>query len=192
MGKVHFKYGVMGSAKSMDLIRTEYNYRERGMETLVFISHVDTRAGGKVWTRIGNTLEGRVIQEDDDLLAIVRQQQNDSKHPLRGVFVDDAHFLPARQIDQLGAVADHLDIRVLCYGLRCDFRGILFEGSKRLFELADEIEEIKALCACGKNATLNARFVDGRPVKTGEQISVGSEHYNSYCRKCYNQLFATD
>lgn len=187
--KVYFKYGVMGSAKSLDLIRAEYNYRERGMETIVFIPEIDTRAGGKIWSRLGITLEGIRVKKTDNVFEIVQHHVKSLKRDIKSVFVDDVHFLSAKQMDEMGDIADKLNIPVLCYGLRSDFRGLLFEASKRLLELADEIEEIKAMCDCGKKATMNARFVNNKPVRTGKQIVVGAEQYNSYCRNCYKKLF---
>lgn len=187
--KVYFKYGVMGSAKSLDLIRAEYNYRERGMETIVFIPEIDTRSGGKIWSRLGITLEGIKVKKKDNVFEIVQHHIKKIKRDIKSVFVDDVHFLSAKQIDEMGDIADKLNIPVLCYGLRSDFRGLLFEASKRLLELADEIEEIKAMCDCGKKAIMNARFINNKPVRTGKQIVIGAEQYNSYCRSCYKKLF---
>lgn len=187
--KVYFKYGVMGSAKSLDLIRAEYNYRERGMETMVFLPEIDTRAGGKIWSRLGITLEGIRVKKTDNVFEIVQRHIKSLKRDIKSVFVDDVHFLSEKQIDEMCDIADKLNIPVLCYGLRSDFRGLLFEASKRLLELADEIEEIKAMCDCGKKATMNARFVNNKPVRTGKQIVIGAEQYKSYCRSCYKKLF---
>ncbi len=125
----------------------------------------------------------------DRLYQLVKGRMETCKEQIRVLFVDESHFLEKEQIDQLSDVADDLNIPVICYGLRTDFRGLLFESSKRLLELADEIEEIKAVCECGRRANFTARFVNGKPVKSGDQILIGAEQYASYCRLCYKNLF---
>ena len=186
--KIYFKHGVMGSSKSLDLIRAEYNYRERGLETIVFTPATDTRNDGKIKSRIGLSVDAIVIKKSDNVFTIVEAELAKG-HDIKVIYVDEVHFLQPVQIDQLGVVADTFAISVLCYGLRTDFRNQLFPASKRLFEIADEIEEIKAMCECGKKAVCNARFLNGKPTKTGEQIMVGDQEYKSFCRKCYNNLF---
>ena len=178
----------MGASKSLDLIRAEYNYRERGLETIVFTPATDTRSDGKIKSRIGLSVDAIVVKKTDSIFEITRNKLSNG-HNIRAVFVDEVHFLQANQIDQLGMIADTFGISVLSYGLRTDFRSKLFPASKRLLEIADEIEEIKAMCECGKKAICNARFINGEPTKTGEQIFVGDQEYKSFCRGCYNNLF---
>jgi len=187
--KLYFKFGVMGSAKSLDLIRAEYNYRERGMETIVFLPSVDTRAGGKIWSRLGVSLDAINVGKNESIFKIVKDNVQKLKRDIKAVFIDEIHFFSAEHIDDISEIPDKLNIPVLCYGLKVDFRGLLFEGSKRLLELADEMEEIKAMCDCGKKAIMNARFVNGKAVNTGKQIVVGDESYKSFCRNCYKKLF---
>ena len=188
--KVYFKYGVMGSAKSFDLIRAEFNYRERGMDTFVITPKIDTRNNGKVKSRVGVSVDAYAISKDENVYDVVKREVQEKKRNIKVVFIDEVHFLTAEQIDQLTDVADELLITVICYGLRTDFKSKMFPASKRLLEVADEIEEIKAMCDCGRKATYNARFIDGKPVSGGRQIHVGDEEYRSFCRKCYKQLFS--
>jgi thymidine kinase len=187
--KIYFKHGVMGSSKSLDLIRAEYNYRERGLGTIVFTPAVDTRNDGKIKSRIGLSLDAIVVSKIDNIFTIVKDELKNGRN-IEVVFADEIHFLQPIQIDQLGEIADTLQIPVLGYGLRSDFQHRLFPASQRLFEIADEFEEIKAMCGCGRKAICNARFINGRPTKTGEQIMVGDQEYKAFCRGCYNNLFA--
>ena len=186
--KIHFKHGVMGASKSLDLIRAEYNYRERGLSTIVFTPALDTRNDGKIKSRIGLSVDAILLKKSDNVFEIVKNEL-DSGRTIKVVFVDEVHFLQPDQIDQFGMIADTFEISVLCYRLRTDFRNKLFPASKRLFEIADEIEEIKAMCECGRKAICNARFINGKATKSGEQIMVGDQEYKSFCRGCYNNLF---
>ncbi|MCF7791022.1 MAG: thymidine kinase [Victivallales bacterium] len=188
-GKVYFKYGVMGSSKSFDLIRAEFNYRERGMDTFVLTQASDTRNRKVVKSRIGVSVDAYAVTDSDNIYDIVRRKMDEEKKQLRVVFVDEIHFFTPEQIDQLTDVSDYLFLPVICYGLRSDFKSRMFPGSKRLLEVADEIEEIKAMCECGRKATFNARFVNGRPALGGKQIQVGDQEYKSFCRKCYKKLY---
>ena len=179
----------MGSAKSLDLVRAEYNYRERGMQTMVLIPALDTRTNSKVWSRVGVSVNAVSVSENDNVYELVKNEIETKKRDIKAVFVDEANFFTATQIDQFTDVADYLNVPVLCYGLRTDFKNNFFDGSKRLLEVADEIEEIKAICECGRKAIYVARFVNGNPVMIGDQIEIGAEQYNSYCRLCYKKLF---
>ena len=187
--KVYFKYGVMGSSKSFDLIRAEFNYRERGMDTFVITAAIDTRNDGMIKSRIGVSVGAYAISKDENIYDIVKNELKSKKRDIKVVFVDEVHFFSTEQIDQLTDIADELLITVICYGLRTDFKSKMFPGSRRLLEVADEIEEIKAMCDCGRKATYNARFVNGKPVMGGRQIHIGDEEYKSFCRKCYKRLY---
>jgi len=180
----------MGSAKSLDLIRAEYNYRERGMETIVFIPKIDTRSNSNVLSRLGVNVPAIQISSADNVYDIVEKEVNEKKRKIKAVFIDEVHFLDEKHIDQLTDIADFIGIPVLCYGLRTDFRNKLFKSSKRLLEVADELEEIKAMCDCGRKAICTARFVDGIPVNKGDQIFIGDQEYKSFCRSCYKKLFS--
>ena len=179
----------MGASKSLDLIRAEYNYRERGLRTIVFTPAVDTRNDRKIKSRVGVSVDAIIIEKSDDIFKIVKNELING-NDIQAVFVDEIHFFQPAQIDQLGKIADTFDISIMCYGLRTDFQNKLFPATERLFEIADELEEIKAMCECGRKAICNARFVNGKPTKTGEQIMVGDQEYKSFCRGCYNNLFA--
>lgn len=187
--KLYFKYGVMGSSKSFDLIRIEYNYRERGMKTLVLVPEIDTRSSGKIISRTGFSVDATTVSPVENLYLLAKTRLETNKEDIKVIFIDESHFLQKEQIDQLSDIADSLNIPVICYGLRTDFRGLLFEASKRLMELADEIEEIKAVCKCGRRANFTARFIDGKAINSGEQILIGAEQYASYCRHCYKNFF---
>ena len=179
----------MGSSKSFDLIRVEYNYCERGMKTLVLVPEIDTRSSGKIVSRAGFTVDAITVSPSDNLFELAKHKIQTHQEEIKAIFVDESHFLQKEQIDQLSDIADFLNIPVICYGLRTDFRGLLFEASKRLLELADEIEEIKAVCECGRRANFTARFIDGKAINSGDQILIGAEQYASYCRQCYKNLF---
>lgn len=186
MAKLYFRYGAMGSGKSIDLLKVAYNYEERGKKVLVFTASIDDRIGecGKVWTRIGLSKEAEIFSEDKNLFDIVK---NYSFKP-DCILVDEAQFLSKKNVEELSDIVDELNIPVICYGLRADFRQNFFEGSKALMEIADKIEEIKTICECGAKATVNMRIVDGKPTIKGEQILIGgNESYKSVCRKCYKK-----
>ena len=186
--KIHFKHGVMGSSKSLDLIRADYNYRERGLGTIIFTPAVDTRNDGKIKSRVGLSVDANVITKTDNIFEIVKKELSNGRK-IEVIFIDEVHFFQPAQIDQIGLIADTFEISSLCYGLRTDFQCKLFPASERLFEIADELEEIKAICECGRKAICNARFINGKATKSGEQIMVGDQEYKSFCRGCYNNLF---
>ncbi|MCL4113234.1 UNVERIFIED_CONTAM: hypothetical protein GTU68_052584 [Idotea baltica] len=182
----------MNAGKSTALLQASYNYRERGMNTLVLTPELDTRfGGGKVSSRIGLEAKATTFKQADNLMTIC--SSGNDVQPLHCVFVDEAQFLTKQQVGQLGGIADKLGIPVLAYGLRTDFQGELFEGSQYLLAWADSICEIKTICHCGRKATMVLR-VDGqgRPVKQGAQIKVGgNESYVSVCRKHFQEGMAT-
>ena len=186
MSKVYFYYSAMNAGKSTVLLQSSYNYQERGMNTLVFAPAFDTRSGaGKVASRIGLSAEARAFARDENLVALTEEEH--SKRPLSCVLVDEAQFLTKAQVEQLTDIADRLRIPVLCYGLRTDFLGNLFEGSLWLLAWADNLIELKTICHCGRKATMVLRLdASGAPLKTGAQIEIGgNERYVSVCRRHY-------
>lgn len=191
-GKLIFKYGTMSSGKSLQLIATANNFQEHGIPFIIFKSSMDTRDGeGVVFSRAIGTKECINITATDNLYSIISSFVNNSTllhgESLKWILVDEAQFLSKKQVDELAAIADNLKINVLCYGLRTDFKTRLFEGSQRLFEIADSIDEIKSSCFCGSKTIFNARLNgDGTVATDGEQIEIGGdERYTALCRKCY-------
>ena len=191
MAKLYFYYSSMNAGKSTVLLQSSHNYRERGMRTLVFTPALDTRAGvGRVRSRIGVEAAAVAFARDHDLFAQVRTEH--ARNPVHCVFCDEAQFLTKAQVQQLASVADELDIPVLCYGLRTDFLGNLFEGSQWLLAWADNLNEIKTICHCGKKATMVLRLDDaGRAVREGAQVQIGgNERYSAVCRKHFKEAIA--
>lgn len=188
IGKLYFRYGTMGSAKTAMLLTTAYNFEERGMAYLCFKPVVDTRDRKNVIrSRIGIERECGWIYSDTDLFAVVRKIFEDTLDLPEWILIDEAQFLSTEQVDQLAHVVDDYGINVVCYGLRTDFRSHLFEGSKRLFEIADTIDEIKSTCSCGRKTIVNAR-IDGKGeiITEGAQVEIGgNDRYMSVCRKCW-------
>lgn len=182
MASLYFYYSAMNAGKSTTLLQSAHNYQERGMRCLLFAPRIDGRYGeGKITSRIGLQADARVFERSADLFAIVRSDV--AQQPLHCVLVDEAQFLSKAQVLQLCLVADELDIPVLCYGLRTDFRGEPFEGSQYLLAWADRLEEIKTICHTGRKATFNARLdATGARVVEGAQIDVG-HHYVAMSRK---------
>ncbi|MEO1575355.1 MAG: thymidine kinase [Pseudomonadota bacterium] len=188
MAKLYFYYSAMNAGKSTALLQSNHNYRERGMNTLVFTPSVDTRFGdGIVKSRIGIETDAISVRPDEDLLAYVRREA--LQQTIHCVLIDEAQFLTKDQVFQLGEVCDRLDIPVLAYGLRTDFQGELFTGSRYLLAWADNLKEIKTVCHCGKKATMVVRLnEDGSPVADGDQVAIGgNELYVSTCRRHYKE-----
>ena len=188
MAKLYFYYSSMNAGKSTALLQSSHNYRERGMNTMVISPQVDDRDGeGVIKSRIGLESEAVSINNTDDLLIIVRKQT--LIQPVHCVLVDEAQFLTKNHVYQLGEVCDRLGIPVLAYGLRTDFQGELFEGSKYLLAWADNLKEIKTVCHCGGKATMVIRMnEDGEPVIEGAQVEIGgNDKYVSMCRKHYKE-----
>lgn len=170
------------------LLQSAFNYRERGMQTVEFTADIDTRDGdGMIASRIGLKKDAYVFDNDTNIFAIV--QECHRKTPVACVFLDEAQFLTATQVMQLAQIVDELDIPAICYGLRTDFLGELFEGSARLFAVADEIRELKTICHCGRKATMNLRIdQNGNAVTRGDQVEIGgNDRYTPLCRKHYFQ-----
>lgn len=185
MAKLHFYYSAMNAGKSTTLLQSSYNYNERGMDTLLYTPMIDDRFGaGKITSRIGLQSRAIPIQKEFDLYISVKHalQENPNVHC---VLIDEAQFLTKAQIQQVAKICDFLDLPVLAYGIRSDFRGDPFEGSAYLLALADNIIEIKTICHCGKKATMNMRINhDGEVVTEGAQVEVGgNEKYVAVCRK---------
>jgi thymidine kinase len=185
VAKLYFYYSTMNAGKSTALLQSSHNYRERGMHTLVYTAQLDHRGGGKVHSRIGITSEARHFAPGTELFRDIEAAH--SQEPVSCVLLDEAQFLTRRQVDDLAMVVDQLSIPVLCYGLRTDFRGELFEGSARLLALADELCELKTICHCGRKATMVIRIgADGSAEQSGEQVEIGgNERYISLCRRHY-------
>lgn len=188
IGKLYFRYGTMGSAKTALLLTTAYNFEERGMSYLCFKPSIDTREKKNVIrSRIGIERECSWIYRDTDMYEMISTMVAERRPHPEWLLVDEAQFLTADQVDQLARVVDTFGINVICYGLRTDFRTCLFEGSRRLFEIADTIDEIKSTCNCGRKTIVNAR-IDGRGniITEGEQVEIGgNDRYMSVCRNCW-------
>ncbi|GAB2548325.1 thymidine kinase [Brachybacterium huguangmaarense] len=190
MAKLHFKYGAMNSGKSDTLIKTAYNYAERGLATLTIKAAIDTKGEDWVVARGGARRRVDVLAHPGEDLRARIAEAADARglRPLHCVLVDEAQFLEPAQIDDLLLVAKADGISVICYGLRTDFLAQLFPGSRRLFELADNFEKLPTMCRCGSQAEFNCRLVDGRHVFTGEQVAIddGVEvSYESLCGPCF-------
>ena len=175
MAKLYFRYGAMGSSKTANAIMVQYNYHERGQNALLIKPSLDNRDGERIVGSRSGLSAPCVYMEDIDSIDVSLYNC---------IIVDEAQFLKKEQVEKLVHIVDDLNIPVICYGLRADFRGELFEGSTWLLAWADTIEEIKTVCWCGRKATYNARVVDGRVTKSGEQIVLGgNESYVALCRK---------
>ena len=188
-GKLYFRYGTMGSAKTAMLLTQAYNFEERQMEYLCFKPVIDTREQRNVIrSRIGIERECRWIYPDTDLYSELRHIFEQTLSLPSWLLVDEAQFLSAAQVEQLARVTDDFGCNVMCYGLRTDFKTHLFEGSRRLFEIADSIEEIKSTCSCGRKTIVNARIDSASNIITeGEQVEIGgNDKYMAVCRKCWS------
>lgn len=190
MAKLYFYYSSMNAGKSTALLQSSYNYKERGMSTLVLVPMLDDRYGaGKVTSRIGLDAEATVFRRDDDLYGLVEGLH--SQEALHCVLIDEAQFLTRDQVFELSDVTDKLNIPVLAYGLRTDFQGEPFEGSKYLLAWSDNLKELKAICHCGSKATMVLRMDgDGNAVTEGSQVEIGgNDRYISMCRKHFKEDF---
>jgi thymidine kinase len=188
MAKLYFHYSTMNAGKSTALLQASHNYREGGMATYLLTAQFDTRAGeGRIASRIGIGEPADTFNPDEDMVAKVSARL--AQGPVACVFIDEAQFLTRDQIWQLARVVDDLGVPVMCYGLRVDFRGELFPGSAALLALADEMREVRTICACGKKATMVMRKgPDGRALKDGAQVLIGgNETYVSLCRRHWRE-----
>lgn len=183
MAKLYFKYGAMGSAKTAQALITKYNYEENGMTVWLIKPAADKRDGETVLrSRVGLESKAEALGPEADVAELLLHRGK-----VDVIIVDECQFMTAEQIDQLRAIVDVYDIPVLCYGLRTDFLSTLFEGSRRLFEVADTITEIRAICDCGAKATTNARIdANGYIVTEGDQLLLGgNDRYMAMCHKCW-------
>ena len=185
MAKLYFKYGAMGSSKTANALITRFNYMERGMKVWLIKPSIDDRDGADmIRSRIGLEARADVIPPDTNIFDEFKKHSD-----CHVVIADECQFFTAAQVDQLRAIVDKLDLPVLCFGLRTDFLTHLFEGSRRLFEVADSINEIKTICSCGNKAIVNARIDgEGNVVTEGGQILIGgNDSYVAMCHNCWKK-----
>ena len=187
MAKLYFRYGAMNSGKSTALLQLAHNYEENGMNILLLKPSKDKKGENSVVSRLGIEREvDYLIKPDDSIIDIVSHHLETNN--INCLIVDEAQFLEPSQVDELSFFASDVDIPVICYGLRTDFKLNGFPGSIRLFELATDIEELKTICSCGSKAIFNARYVDGEFCLDGEQVAIDGMNnvtYKSMCPKCY-------
>ncbi|MBU5681484.1 thymidine kinase [Blautia sp. MSJ-9] len=193
MAKLYFRYGAMGSSKSANILMVRYNYEERGQYAVLLKPRTDNRDGEhEIQSRIGLSAPAEYV---DEFLKEIAEFWDDeiSEYTYHGkrvdaILVDEAQFLSPEEVDTLSDIVDFYNIPVLCYGLRTDFLNHLFSGSRRLMEIADVIEEVPTVCWCGKRAQCNTRYANGKIVREGAQIMLGSnESYVALCRKHYKE-----
>lgn len=187
MAKLYFSYAAMNAGKSTLLLQASHNYRERGMQTLLYTSalyaEMDKRS---ISSRLGITAPAELYERDDDLFAQISKRL--ALAPLHCIFVDEAQFLTRDQVWQLARVADRLHIPIMCYGLRTDFQGNLFEGSRELLAVADVLREVRTICECGSKATMVVRMDEaGNVLVAGDQVAIGKDVYVSLCRKHWEE-----
>ena len=193
MSKLYFKFGAMASSKTANALMTRFNYEEKGNRVWLIKPDLDNRddytdeKGNRVTvvqSRIGLSAVADVVTRDEDIHT--RFVALNAQNHIDVIICDECQFLTAAQVDQMKYIAEYCDTPVLCFGLRSDFLTQLFEGSKRLFEIADSITEIKSVCRCGKKAIVNARIADGRVVTVGDQIEIGgNDKYEGMCWGCW-------
>ncbi|HBJ92625.1 thymidine kinase [Ponticaulis sp.] len=189
MSKLYFTYSAMNAGKSAILLQAAYNYGERGMSVMLWTSghHGSENAEtGKIESRIGLEAEAHLFRSETDLYSAISKRADDA--PLHAVFVDEAQFLNEDQVWQLARVGDEMRLPVLCYGLRTDFQGELFEGAAALLAIADDLREARTICHCGRKATMTARLDEnGNAIREGDQVSVAKGIYVSLCRQHWNE-----
>ena len=185
MSKLYFRYGAMNCGKTTALLQVAHNYEERNMKVLILKPSIDTKGDNKIVTRIGLKRKvDHLIKKDENLNNYLKKVDKD----IACILVDEAQFLTRDQVDELFMFSKFKDIPVICYGLRTDFKSISFNGSLRLFELADVLEELYTICRCGKRAKFNGRIVNGKFTSSGSQVAIDGENeitYESLCGKCY-------
>lgn len=184
MSKLYFRYSAMNAGKTTALLQVAHNYEERGMHVLVIKPLIDTKGDNKVVSRLGIDREVDILlSEEDSVLSYFTEEIPNA------IIVDEAQFLTPEQVDEFFYLSKVMNVPVLCYGLRTDFQMNGFPGAIRLLEIADDIEELKTVCRCGKKATLNMRFINGIPTFSGSQVAIDNGEnavsYESVCGECY-------
>lgn len=184
MAKLVWNFGTMSSGKSTALLQHAYNRKERDIKVIICTSALDDRYGvGKVVSRIGIESDARIIPKDDVSVLRAIQEEIAFDSMIKAVYIDESQFLSAEQVDMLAEIVDTMDCDVFCYGIRTDFTGKLFAGAEHLFAICDQMNMLPNICACGEDATMNARLVSG-----SEQVMIGgNDMYDSKCRKCYKK-----
>lgn len=186
MAKLYFKYGAMGSSKTAQALITKFNYEERGMKVWLIKPAIDDRDGRDIIkSRVGLYAKSTTVDKNESIIDKFISEKSD----VDVIIADECQFFTEKQVDDLRRIVDEYDIPVLCFGLRTDFLSHLFEGSRRLFELADSISEIKTICECGSKATVNARLDSNMNIVTeGSQVMIGgNESYIAMCHKCWRE-----
>lgn len=186
MSKLYYRYGAMNAGKSTALLQVAHNYQEKGMNVVLIKSQIDTKGENKIISRIGIEASVDILLDTNDTLF--REENLELIKKAKCILVDESQFLKEQQIEELWYITKQFDIPVICFGIRTDFLGKLFEGSKRLMELADEMEELPTICACGDKARFNARIVGNNYVTSGSTIEIDNNsniQYESLCGKCY-------
>jgi thymidine kinase len=188
MAKLFFYYSTMNAGKSTSLLQAAYNYAERGMNTLLFTAKLDQRAGGKIASRIGLTMDAEQFERETDFWTVCTVEPKPAC-----ILIDEAQFLSKDQVRQLARVVDEANVPVMCYGIRTDFQGELFPGSAALLAWADTLAELKTICVCGKKATMVVRVSSGGNVEqSGQQVEVGgNDRYIPLCRKHFTESVQT-
>ena len=185
MSKLYFYWGVMGAGKTIDAIRCVYNYKEKGLLPFVLKPRIDTRTENTIKSRTGSEIPCDIIDHNEDMLSLFIDFEMKYGHA-DVIIIDEAQFLTTDQVNALHYIVRSYDVPIICYGLKTDFQTHLFEGSKRLLELAENITEIKSICWCGSKATQNARVIDGKFIEVGEVVQIGAnESYIPLCTKHY-------
>jgi thymidine kinase len=188
MATLTFNYGTMGSGMTSHLLILSHNLDEKKVPFIAIKPSTDTRTSVITSKLIKDEIRAININEDDDIYEAIYYIVNSSELNFLYILVDDAQFLSKKQVEELAQIVDDLSINVVCFGLRTDFQTKLFEGSQRLFEIADELHEFSTICECGNRATMNARIdIHGNIIREGSQILIGDENYISVCRRCYRE-----
>ena len=184
MSKLYFRYGAMNCGKTTALLQVAHNYEERDMKVIIMKPQIDTKGNNKIVTRIGLKRKVDHLIGETEKLSIYLNSLSDD---IKCLLIDETQFLNRDQVDDLFMFSKFRDIPVICYGLKTDFKTLVFPGSLRLFEVSDELEELYTICRCGKKAKFNARIVDGKFTSSGSQIAIDGEEvtYESLCGKCY-------
>ncbi len=192
MAQLYFYYSAMNAGKSTSLLQSAHNYREQGMQVALYTAAIDDRFGrGVIRSRIG--LQESAALFDDQTAFYQPLKLQHEQTPLACVLVDEAQFLAREQVDELAQVVDELNVPVLCFGIRTDFKGELFPGSTRLLAIADKLSELKTVCTCGRKATMTVRVNEaGEAIASGAQVEIGgNDRYESKCRRHHRQVMAS-